>query len=157
MPFKFCRIYFLLCQDGPIAGNTKVQVGGGKHKKTYIFLQIIMGEYIPSIFAKIVGSIRWNNAPQPAKSNTGPTHLKVKFSWRPNISMWGVYPEAMACNVGGLCSDFNLGERIWRLSPRRPNLNVYFEIRPLALYFQIRSPKLKSEHNPPTLQAIASG
>ena len=36
----------------------------------------------------------------------------MKISCRPNIGLWGVYPEAMACNVGGLYSDFNLGERI---------------------------------------------
>ena len=32
--------------------------------------------------------------------------------------MWGVYPEAMDWNVGAVHSDFNLGERIWRKSPR---------------------------------------
>ena len=31
-----------------------------------------------------------------------------------NIGMLGVYPEAMTCNVGVLCSDINLGERILR-------------------------------------------
>ena len=40
--------------------------------------------------------------------------IKLKKIFCPNIGMWGVYPEAMACNVGGLCSDFNLGERILR-------------------------------------------
>ena len=39
--------------------------------------------------------------------------LKLKNVCRPNIGMWGVYPEAMACNVG-VCSDINLGERILR-------------------------------------------
>ena len=43
--------------------------------------------------------------------------LKLKFCCRPNIGMWGVYLEATACKVGGLCSDFILGERIWRKSP----------------------------------------
>ena len=71
--------------------------------------------------------------------------------------MWGVYLEAMAGNVGGLCLDFNLGERILRQSLQQPNLKVYFEIRPFQLYIQIRSLKSKSEHNLPTLQAIASG
>ena len=27
--------------------------------------------------------------------------------------MWGVYLEAMDWNVGDMCSDINLGERIW--------------------------------------------
>ena len=30
------------------------------------------------------------------------------------LNMWGVYPEAMTCDVGVLCSDINLGERILR-------------------------------------------
>ena len=38
--------------------------------------------------------------------------LKLKNSWGPKIDMWGVYPEAVACNVGVLCSDFHLGERV---------------------------------------------
>ena len=46
--------------------------------------------------------------------------------------MWGVYPEAMAWNVGAVHSDFNLGERIWRSSPQRANLKVHFEICPLG-------------------------
>ena len=116
-----------------------------------------MGDYITSIFSKRLGSIRWKNAPQPAKWNIGTHPLNVKISWHPNIVMWGVYPEAMACNVGGLCSDFNLGERILRKSTQRPNLKVLFEFRPLGLYIQICSPKSKSDHNPPTLQAIAPG
>jgi hypothetical protein len=38
-------------------------------------------------------------------------HLqKSKKLRRLNIGMWGVYPEAMICNVGVLCSDINLGE-----------------------------------------------
>ena len=32
-----------------------------------------------------------------------------------------VYPEAMSCNVGILCSDFDFGERFLRSSPQRPN------------------------------------
>ena len=54
--------------------------------------------------------------------------------------MCGVYPEAMACNDGRLCSDFILGERIWRLSPQRPNLKVYFEIRPLGIFSRYSHP-----------------
>ena len=44
--------------------------------------------------------------------------------------MWGVYPEAMAWNVGAVHSDFNLGERILRSSPKRANLKAYCEICP---------------------------
>ena len=40
--------------------------------------------------------------------------LKSKKFCRLNIGMWGVYPEAMTCNVGVLCSDINLGGRILR-------------------------------------------
>ena len=43
--------------------------------------------------------------------------------------MWGVYQEAKACNVGGLCSDFIVGECIWRKSPCWPNLKVHLEIK----------------------------
>ena len=46
--------------------------------------------------------------------------------------MWGVYPEAMAWNVGAVHSKNNLGERIWRSSPKRANLKVHFEICPLG-------------------------
>jgi hypothetical protein len=46
--------------------------------------------------------------------------------------MWGVYPEAMAWNVGAEHSENNLGERIWRSSPKRANLKVHFEICPLG-------------------------
>ena len=42
----------------------------------------------------------------------GPPNEKGKMSRCPNISMWGVYPEAIAWNVGGVHSDINLGERI---------------------------------------------
>ena len=31
--------------------------------------------------------------------------------------MWGVNPEARGWNVGAVCSEFNLGEFIWRKSP----------------------------------------
>ena len=40
------------------------------------------------------------------------------------------------------------------IKPRRPNSKVHFEIWPLGA---THSPKLKSEHNTPTLQAIATG
>ena len=46
--------------------------------------------------------------------------------------MLGDYPEAMAWNVGGVHSDFNFGERIWRGGPRRANLKVHYEIGPLG-------------------------
>ena len=52
--------------------------------------------------------------PQRAKSNIGQPPQKLKNLCRPKIGMWGVYPEAMACNVGVLCLDINLGERILR-------------------------------------------
>ena len=44
------------------------------------------------------------------------THpLKIlKKLQRQNIVMRGVYPETMDWNVGAMCSDFELGERIWR-------------------------------------------
>ena len=58
---------------------------------------------------------------------TEPTHWKVKIPRWPNIGMWGVYPEAMTCSVGELRSDFNLGERILRYSPRRPILKLHFQ------------------------------
>ena len=45
--------------------------------------------------------------------------------------MWGVYPEAMAWNVGGVHSDFNFGERIWSSGAKRANLIVNFEISTL--------------------------
>ena len=63
---------------------------------------------------------------------TGSAHLKVKISRRPNIGMWGVYPEAMAWNVGAVHSEINLGERIWRNSSQRANFNVHFEICPFG-------------------------
>ena len=44
--------------------------------------------------------------------------------------MWGVYPEAMVWNVGAVHSEINLGECIWRSSPKRANLKVYFDICP---------------------------
>ena len=55
--------------------------------------------------------------------------------------MWGVYPEAMACNVGGLCSNFILCEGIFRKSPGRPNLKVHFEIRPSGTFSQDTLPQ----------------
>ena len=41
--------------------------------------------------------------------------------------MWGVYPEALAWNVGGVQFNFNFGERIWRSGPQRANLKVHFK------------------------------
>ena len=40
--------------------------------------------------------------------------------------MWGVYPEARDWNVGALCLDFKVGERILIKSPRN-NQIWYFE------------------------------
>ena len=34
--------------------------------------------------------------------------------------MWGVNPEARGWNIGAVCSDFNLGERMWRKDPNVP-------------------------------------
>ena len=48
------------------------------------------------------------------------------------MGIWVVYPEAMAWNVGGVHSDFNFGERIWRSCPQRTNLNENYEIGPLC-------------------------
>ena len=57
--------------------------------------------------------------------------------------MWGVYPEAW--NFGGVHSDFNFGERIWRSSPRRANLKVHYATIPkqwqLGSWNFDRSPK----------------
>ena len=61
----------------------------------------------------------------------GPTTQKVKISCFPNKGMWGVYPEAMAWNVGDVHSDFNFGECMWRSGPQRANFIVHFEIGPL--------------------------
>ena len=44
----------------------------------------------------------------------------------------GVYPEAMAWNIGVVCSDFILGECILGESTLRPNLKGHFEIGPLV-------------------------
>ena len=65
------------------------------------------------------------NGPQ-----NGAHPLKSENFTSPNIGMWGVYPEAMAWNVGAVLSEINLGERIWRSSPKRANLKVHFDICP---------------------------
>ena len=62
----------------------------------------------------------------------GTNQSKVKISCCPNIGMWGVYPEAMAWNVGTVHSDFNMSEHAWRSSPKRANLEVHFEICPFG-------------------------
>ena len=72
----------------------------------------------------------------------------MKISWRPNIGMWGVNPEARGWNVGAVCSDFHLDECISRKSPQRTLI---------WLFLQIHSPKLISEHTAPTFQPLASG
>ena len=41
-----------------------------------------------------------------------PKHPKPPKFCRLKIGMWGVYPEAIPCNVDGLCSDFDFCERI---------------------------------------------
>ena len=87
--------------------------------------QINMGGYIINICAQILGYLWWKNTPQPAKLNIGQPPSKIEKLCRPNIGIWGVYPEAMACNVGRLCWDFNLGECIWRKSHQQPNLQVH--------------------------------
>ena len=46
--------------------------------------------------------------------------------------MWGVYPEAIAWNVGAVHSDFNFGELIWKSGPQRANIRVHFGIWPLG-------------------------
>ena len=47
------------------------------------------------------------------------------------MGMLCVYPEAMVWNVGAVHSEINLYECIWRSSPKRANLKVYFDICPL--------------------------
>ena len=42
----------------------------------------------------------------------------LKIFHCPNIGMWGVYPEAMAWNIGAVYSEINLGECIWKSSPK---------------------------------------
>ena len=116
-----------------------------------------IGGYIISIFAQILGSLWWKNAPQPAKSNIGQPPSKVKKLCRLNIGMWGVYPEVMTFNVGVLCSDINLGERILRKGPDGLISKYTLGLDCRGFYLKIRSPKLISKHNTPTLQAIASG
>ena len=54
----------------------------------------------------------------------------MKISHHLNIGIWGVYPDAMVWNVGGVHSDFNCGEHIWRSGPQRANLKVHYEIGP---------------------------
>ena len=66
---------------------------------------------------------------------TWPTHLKSENFKRLYICMWGVYPEAMAWNVGGLHSDLNLGERIWSNGTQRADFIVHFGIGPLWAIF----------------------
>ena len=79
-------------------------------KPTSIFCCLFMYTY--GIFTQIMNSKKFSC--QEIDLKTRPTHWKVKISCQPNIGMWGVYPEAMACNVGGMCSDLNLIERILR-------------------------------------------
>ena len=95
--------------------------------------------------AQILGYLRLKNAPQQAKQNIGqPPSKNQKKLCFPNIGICGVYPEAMACNVGGLCSDFNLGERIpWNKSPQQPYFNMHFEIRPLGSLYQDKLTQMK--------------
>ena len=74
-----------------------------------------IGGYIISIIsAQILRYMQWKNAPQPAMSNNGNPLLKLKKMMSSKYRHLGVYPEAIACNVGRLCSDFSLGEHILR-------------------------------------------
>ena len=78
--------------------------GGGIQYESFVLEQIPIGGYIISIFA-----------PLNQQSKILVSHLlKSKKLCPPNIGMWGVYPEAMGCNVGVLCSDINLVEHILR-------------------------------------------
>ena len=88
-----------------------------KVKEVPIIEQIIMVWQIRSKFAKKswANSVKKRPSTGKIKYWSLVSHpLKSKNLCCPNIGMWGVYPEAMACNVGVLCSDINLGERILR-------------------------------------------
>ena len=71
-----------------------------------------MAYYKP--FGKKKKIIRMKIAPPTGQIKYWTHTLNMKILQSPNIGMWGVYPEAMDWNVGAVCSDFNLGERIWR-------------------------------------------
>ena len=62
----------------------------------------------------------------------------MKISCLPNIGMRGVYPEAMAWNIGAVHSNFNLGEQIWRSSRKRANHKVHLEIYPLGRFMAVQ-------------------
>ena len=79
----------------------------------YISLRLCLWDF-PQAQA-ILGVGKHTKISPPTKQIKNWTYpLKIKILQRPTIVMWDVYPEATDCNVGAVCSDFNLGERIWR-------------------------------------------
>ena len=85
-----------------------------KVKEVPIIEQINMVWHIRSKFAKKLGQFGEKTSLNRQNQILVSHLFKSKNLCRPNIGMWGVYPVAMACNVGVLCSDINLGERILR-------------------------------------------
>ena len=116
----------MLCQEGPISFREPFSLpmsGECNYGEVYSCKSVSMSYSRANSYGmaynKQVCQKSWVNSvkkkPLNRQSQILLSHLlKSKNVFSPKIGMLGVYPEAMAGNVGRLCSDFNLGERIWR-------------------------------------------
>ena len=89
--------------------------GVGKHTKSCVVPRIPLIWNSRSHLPKRLDYLDENGPSNRANQILDPPikNLKKKLQ-RPNIVMWVVYPEAIDWNVAAVCSDLNLGERIWR-------------------------------------------
>ena len=96
---------------------------GGIRYESSMLEQIPMGGYIVSIFAKILGSLWWKNAPQPAKSNIG----------QPPSKFEKIVPSKYR-HVG--CLSRGNGLQCWRVVLRYWFRWAYLEIKPPTAWSQ---------------------
>ena len=93
--------------------SRELRVGAGKHTKKIVVVHFPLIWHSRSHLPKKLDYLD-ENCPSNRANQILDPNIKIKILQRPNIFMWGVFPEAMDWNVGAVCSDFNLGERIWR-------------------------------------------
>ena len=108
-----------------------IPLGVGKHTKSCVVLHFTLIwhsrshlpkklDYLNKI-APLTGQIKYWTYPLKINNFTTSKHSHVS-----------VYPEAIDWNFGAVCSDFKLGEGIWREPSGQPNLKVHSEIWPLG-------------------------
>ena len=99
-----------------------------------------------------------NSCIYECSKSCGSSHTTIIIGHNVYVTSYCERFSHTACNINGFLDSSWSYVKIYTFltsfACQISNIKVHFEIRPLELYLQIRSPKLKSEHNPPTLSPL---